>query len=252
MKKIFNLKKTYKINKFLKIIGIAVLIILIALSSLIKYKTYKPMNEALDAMKSANIIEEENTIIFNPPNESKANIVFYQGGLVKTESYAVLGKMLAEKGIRVFIPKMPLNLAIINTKAFDKIYDKYFDGKDWYIGGHSLGGASAAIYVSNNAEKVKGIFFLGSYPSEQNDLKNINIKVLSINASNDEVINKEKYNSSKNLLPLDTNYIQIDGGNHSGYGYYGLQAGDGNSYITREEQHNIIVNEIIKMIDNIP
>lgn len=235
----------------LRSVGIIALLIILGLSVFINYKTYEPMAEALEAMKLPNVTVEGNAIIFNPPSEVIASLVFYQGGLVKTQAYAVLGQELSERGVRVFMPKMPLNLAILNTGAFEKLYQKYHQGEEkWYIGGHSLGGASASIYVANHPEHVKGIILLGAYPSDKSDLSELAITALSVQATNDWIVNREKYDETKVLLPASTVYYEVEGGNHSNYGYYGLQQGDGSSIITREEQHSRVADQIMRMINS--
>ncbi len=154
---------------------------------------------------------------------------------------------MAAKGLRVFIPKMPLNLAILNVNAFDGIYKKYGDEKDWYIGGHSLGGASASMYIKKSNKPIKGLFFLGAYPSNSSDLSDQELKVLSIRAEHDHIMNLDKYEKAKDLLPKQTQYISLPG-NHSNFGCYGFQKGDGESAITREEQHELVVDAIVEMM----
>ncbi|RXI96437.1 alpha/beta hydrolase [Anaerobacillus alkaliphilus] len=232
-------KRLYKIVAWMMAI---VTLVILGLIVTINVKTYQPMPEALMAMEAENVRVENRVIIFEPEGEVVGNLVFYQGGLVKTEAYAVLGKMLAENGFRVFLPKMPINLAITNTGVFDKVYQTYDNGKPWYIGGHSLGGASAAIFVANTQTQIDGFFFLGAYPSDSSDLASLDMPVISIAGSEDLVMNEDKFMTTKALLPGDTLYVVIDGGNHSNFGYYGFQKGDGQSFITREEQHQQVVN----------
>jgi len=50
------------------------------------------------------------------------------------------------------------------------------------------------------------------------------------------------------LQPQNYTKVLIEGGNHEQFGYYGHQKGDNPSFISREEQQQIIVNEIIKFI----
>jgi hypothetical protein len=245
MKKMLKKRGFIRISKWI-FIGLVLLVIL--LIGFLQYKTYRPMDEAMLAINKENVIEKDNLIIFEPEGEAIANLVFYQGGLVKTEAYAVLGQLLAEKGIRVYLPKMFLNLAITNIDVFDKVREKNNNELDWYIGGHSLGGASASIYVAKNPENVTGIFFLGSYPSNKSDLSQHQLAVVSINATNDQIINVENFQRTKRLLPDDTVFLEIVGGNHSNFGYYGLQAGDGVSAISREEQHDTVANALFEMI----
>ncbi|GKX32284.1 thioesterase [Vallitalea longa] len=242
------MKKSHKSRRVLKVSGVIILILLLATWLVIKFKTYSSMEQAKEIMKQENVIKENNTIIITPEGDVNANFVFYQGGLVETEAYAVLGEKLAKKGIRVFIPYMPFNLAILNIDAFDKIYEEYNNDKDWYIGGHSLGGASASMYVDKSSKPIEGLILMGAYPSDSTDLSKQDIKVLSVRAINDKIMNLDNYNKSKELLPDSTDYVNLNG-NHSNFGYYGFQKGDGESSISREEQHNLVVEEIIKLID---
>lgn len=242
------MKKSHKPRKALKVSVVIILLLLLVAWIFIKLKTYNSMEQAKEIMKQENVIKENNTIIISPEGDVEANFVFYQGGLVETESYAVLGEQLAKKGIRVFIPYMPFNLAILNTDVFDKIYEKYDNDKDWYIGGHSLGGASAAMYVKKSSKPIKGLIFMGAYPSDSSDLSKQDIRVLSIRAMNDKIMNIDNYNKSKDLLPDSTDYVNLNG-NHSNFGYYGFQKGDGESSISREEQHNLVVDEIVEFMD---
>lgn len=235
------------------IYGASILLIALFLASImvIDHLTYRPDEKAELAMSEGRVKNRGNTIVFHPEEEVVANLVFYQGGLVRAESYAVLGQKLADNGLRVFIPKMPLNLAILNNDAFDRIYSKNNgEDLDWYIGGHSLGGSSASIYLKNSKKNISGIFFLGSYPVESNNIESLGIKVISIDASKDEIIDRERYEEAKSYLPKDTRYELISGGNHSNYGNYGFQRGDGEPTISREEQQRLVVDSLIDWISN--
>lgn len=239
------------LNKKNIIYGIFIFLFLVFLVSLmtIEYLTYKPDEKAQVAMSRENVKSKGNAIVFIPEGEVLANLVFYQGGLVKTEAYAVIGQELADSGIRVFMPKMPLNLAILNNDAFDRIYAKNNgDGLDWYIGGHSLGGSSASIYLKSAKKDIAGIFFLGSYSVSNNNIESLEIKVLSIDATEDEIIDRDKYEEARSYLPKDTSYEVVLGGNHANYGNYGFQRGDGEAMISREQQQRQVVDMIVDWI----
>ena len=51
---------------------------------------------------------------------------------------------LAKDGILCVLVKMPCNLAVLDMNAADSIPERFSEVTDWYIGGHSLGGAMAA------------------------------------------------------------------------------------------------------------
>ena len=238
--------------KWLKKIFITVIFLGFIMSFLgilyLNFNTYSPMIQAAYEMNRENVYIKDNTIIFEPSKNVVANFIFYQGGLVKPESYAVLAQMLSDEGIRVFIPRMPFNLAILNQNAYKDIIQNSLYMEDFYIGGHSLGGATAAIALSKEDTSIKGIIFLAGYGTDDSNLRNKDIKVLSITAENDEIFNWERYEAYKALLPNDSMFYTIGGGNHAGFGFYGEQKGDGIAEITREIQHRITVERIVDFI----
>ncbi len=197
--------------------------------------------------EKALIIAEEDTneytteyidkgIVFSP-KQPKAGLIFYPGGKVEYKAYAPLMAELAERGVLCVLVKMPFNLAIFNINAADGIREEYPQVSDWYIGGHSLGGAMASIYTSNHAANFKGLLLLGAYSTA--DLTDSGLNVMSLYGSEDKVLNLEKYNQSRSNLPSDFAELVIDGGCHSYFGDYGMQDGDGDPAITREQQHEI-------------
>lgn len=175
-----------------------------------------------------------------------AHLVYYPGGLVEAESYLYQAALLAESGVNVIIPKMPLKLAILNRDAF---YDYYTDdGLPWYLAGHSLGGASASYSVGDDEGKIEGLILLAAYPPSGLDLSQKDIKVLSIQATLDGVLNHSIYNERKALLPADTVYQTIVGGNHAQFGFYGSQRGDNTARISTQKQQSMITAMIISFI----
>lgn len=212
-------------------------IILISLSAFIflKINTYKPLEEASDMLDLPNVTETADWIKLSQ-NEPEVRLVFYPGGLVEPVSYVPLLEPLTDEGYEVFIIKMPLNLAILNADAIEDVQESEPTELPTYLSGHSLGGASASIYLSDVPEAVDGLVFLGAYPAENNDLSAVDFPVVSITASNDTILNWESFETSQSLLPEDTTYNVIEGGNHANFGSYGKQDGDGENTISREEQ----------------
>ncbi len=204
----------------------------------LKWNTYMPSEEAIDALGEDNVHFERNMILFEPVGESIGNLVFYQGGFVETASYSVIAQIFAQNGYRVFLPEMPLNLAILNSDAYSEIREKYPDDGKWYIMGHSLGGTSAIIHISKSTPDLDALVLLASYGTESADVSDLKLNVMSIVADHDEILSWDQFELGKKFLPSETNFETIIGGNHSGFGYYGAQRGDGEATIPREEQHN--------------
>ncbi|TCD46447.1 hypothetical protein D3X11_03310 [Streptococcus sp. X16XC17] len=61
-------------------------------------------------------------------------------------AYASLLKEIAEQGVDTFLVKMPFHLAILGADKANQILENYtYD--EWYLAGHSMGGAMAASYL---------------------------------------------------------------------------------------------------------
>lgn len=227
-----------------------IIILLILLGFLfLQFNTYEASKEATDLLSDDGVSQGDDwlTVI---SDEIDGQIVFYQGGLVEPAAYLPLAKALSEENFQVFIPQMPLNLAILDMDVIDEIIAANPSDKDWWLAGHSLGGTSATIYAKENPDDIEGIILLAGYPNENSDLSDLNLPILSITSTNDKVINDENYEKSKSLLPEKTSYKEIEGGNHSNFGYYGLQDGDGRSILSRTEQQNLVVHYIKTFIDH--
>jgi len=56
----------------------------------------------------------------------------------------------------------------------------------------------------------------------------------------DLIINCENYSTAKTQLPVSTAIIEVEGLNHSDFGNYSLQKGDGESTLSNEQVIEII------------
>lgn len=185
------------------------------------------------------------TIVFAPA-EPQAGLIFYPGGKVEYTAYAPLMRACAENGILCVLIRMPGNLAVLDVNAADGIMEQYTAVNSWYIGGHSLGGAMAAIYAANHSSELNGLILLAAYSTS--DLKNSGLEVLSIYGTEDKVLDFEKYEKYRNNLPLETTEFVVDGGCHAGFGFYGPQDGDGTPTIANEEQIALTAEEITAVV----
>lgn len=247
-----------RIKKTLKISAIIFVLFVAAGFVFLKASTYAPLpyvDQVVEDYSRAYVNqagEKDSSVYVFGDDTATTHIIFYQGGLVETLSYAPLAKALADEGYKVYLPKMPLNLAIMDVgKALPIIED--LDEEDTVLMmGHSLGGTSAAMMIKKNQPSIDGIIFLASYGTENEDFSNeTNLKVLSILGTNDTVVSTETYENAKNYLPKNTQYKIIEGGNHANFGDYGAQKGDGIPSIERAKQQEQTVLFIKEFIDTI-
>ena len=192
------------------------------------------------------VIEEFRDHLLISPEEdsnlSPTGFIFYPGGLVDPHAYLSLASAfaLSNDGHRIIIAKMPANLAVLDMKAAKKILQEY-DTEDWVIGGHSLGGAMACSMVDKEPTLFKALVLMAAYPAESADLSNWDHPVLSISATEDKIVDQEKYEKSRDRLPLYTSLVMIEGGNHGGFGQYGPQKNDGTASISQTDQEARII-----------
>jgi predicted esterase len=242
-----------KIKIFFIVLASLLLTIILAfyIWSLFYYKASENSISGLQSNELASVSTDKN-IIFNPGTlKAPAGLIFYPGGKVDEKAYAYIGRGIAEKGFYVFIIQMPLKLAVLNPNAADNVIKENPEIKNWVIGGHSLGGSMAAAFAFNNPNVIKGLVLLASYPPGSDDLSKSGISTLSITGTNDGVLNKESYKSSEKLLPGNTTSISIPGGNHSQFGDYGFQSGDNKAEISIEQQHKIVVDSILQLLNGL-
>jgi len=130
--------------------------------------------------------------------------------------------------------------SIIKEEKLDKVY----------VAGHSLGGVVASLDAVQLKKEnhLAGIILLASYFDKSVDFSNSDVPVLSIIASNDKVLNWTKYIKSKNRLPQTFEQEFIFEGNHSGFGSYGKQIGDGERSMSDRRQQKITSEKIAKFI----
>ena len=206
---------------------------------------YRADAAALEAMAGTDAVtvEQAGNLTVFVPAAPEAGFIFYPGGKVEHTAYAPLLLALAEEDILCVLVEMPLNLAVLDVKAAEGIPEQFPEIETWYIGGHSLGGSMAASYVSNKAEDFAGLVLLAAYSTA--DLRETDLKILSLYGTEDRVLNPQKYEEYFPNLPEDTAETVISGGNHAQFGSYGPQNGDGEAILSGEEQLNSTVQEIL-------
>jgi hypothetical protein len=211
----------------------------------------QPMPEAVAALVADDRVrvDDQTWFVFKPAySDPRSGLIFYPGGRVDARAYAPLARSIAESGYLVVIVPMPLNLAIFGSNRAQEVIDTYAGVQRWAIGGHSLGGAMAARFAYQNPASVQGLVLMASYPASSDDLSDYDLEVLSIYGTQDAVMADGSIEDSRALLPGDTRWAAIEGGNHAQFGWYGSQSGDGQATISRREQQAAVVGETLQLL----
>ncbi len=158
--------------------------------------------------------------------------VFYPGARVEPAAYLPLLTRLVEDGVDCFLVKMPLNMAFLKMNAVSDIQAAYAYER-WYLGGHSLGGACAALYAADRGDTLSGLILLAAYATKPLPK---DMPVLVLYGSEDRVLNRSKLEQGNQYLPAAALSEELPGGNHAQFGDYGPQRGDGAPTLSRAEQ----------------
>lgn len=210
-----------------------------------------PLPEALAALESDETVrvDTEGWLTFWPVDDAvETGFIFYPGGKVDARAYAPLAKAVAAQGYPMIIVPMPVNLAVFAPGRAAEVMADFPEIEQWVVGGHSLGGAMAARFAYEQSETVAGLVLWASYPAPENDLSTSDLPVTSIYGILDGLATVDKIEAARPLLPPDTQFVPVDGGNHAQFGWYGAQGGDKPATITPLEQQAKIVEATVTLL----
>lgn len=213
------------------------------------------MPTAQEALTSTDdvTVNFESWLVFTPEDSAPdTGFIFYPGGRVLVDAYAPMGQAIADAGYLVVMTPMPLNLAVLSPNVAGDVIAAYPDIENWVIGGHSLGGSMAATFTHANPDSIDGIVFMASYPQASDDLSTFSeLVAASIYGTEDGLATVEDIENSRQYLPEDTAFVEIAGGNHAQFGWYGEQGGDNPATISREEQQEQIINAVLDVMQTV-
>jgi len=235
------------------LLGLVVVTVLLSLVFVVwANDAYQPDELALDALSSdAQVVvrQQDGYISFEPVQmQSGTAFVFYPGGRVDYRAYAAPLHQIASQGYLVVLLQAPLNLAFFDANAAEQVFVDYPYIENWVVGGHSLGGSMAAAFAASH-DDVNGLVLWASYPPDD-ALKSKNIKILSIYGTLD-MAGMDTLDEKRALLPSSTEFVVIDGANHSQFGNYGFQSGDNEATISRADQQKQVVDATVMFLESL-
>jgi pimeloyl-ACP methyl ester carboxylesterase len=232
-----------------------ILLLLVATGGFVAWASSaaQPQAEARQALQSDAQVQvtTDPWYIFQPVNEQPTTgFIFYPGGRVDARAYAPEARAIAAEGYLVVIVPMPLNLAVIAPDRAARVIEAYPDVARWVVGGHSLGGSMAASFAHDYPNLVEGLVLWASYPANWHDLSaRTDLRVASIYGTLDGLTMVEQIEDSAALLPSDTVFVPVAGGNHAQFGWYGPQAGDLEATISHEAQSAQVVAATLALLE---
>ena len=211
----------------------------------IYYRADETVKEYLASETGTVMLSETNYGWFlDGPSDENA-MVFYPGGKVDEKAYIPLLYRFAEEGMDVCLVKMPFHLAVFGIDKADQVMSQY-DYENWYIGGHSLGGAMGAAYAAGHADELRGVVLFAAYATKKLD---DSLKEIVVYGSEDGVLRLSKLREGRQFAPKRYFEHVIEGGNHALFGNYGEQEGDGTGLISAQEQQAETVRVVMEAVE---
>lgn len=172
-------------------------------------------------------------------------LMFTPGARIDSRAYAHVLRPLAEAGYLVVVLKEPFGFPLLDADHGRKVLDVHPEISAWVVGGHSLGGITAAT-LADEDERVNGLVLFASYPAD--NVVRTDLKAVSISGTADGLTTPGDIDASKGKLPPDTSYVVIDGAVHSSFGDYGDQSGDGTATIDRSAAQREITKATLMLL----
>lgn len=222
----------------------------------INWATYArpPLPEAVAALESNELVTVTQApwLTFTPAQTTpNTGFIFYPGGRIDPKGYAPLLQSIAAEGYLVVVPEMPINMAVFDANVADEIIAAYPEISNWAIGGHSVGGSMAAQYTKTHPETIDGLVIWASFPANNANLSDAELPVTLIYGTQDPRVNDESVAARKQLLPANTTYVRIEGGDHHQFGAYEIKPEEHHAIMDANEQQAIIIQSTLSVLNSI-
>jgi hypothetical protein len=182
-------------------------------------------------------------------NDYSSGLIVYPGGKVPPAAYGPLASAIAAEGHLVIVMPMPFNLAVFGIGRADDAIAAHPEVTTWAIAGHSLGGAMAAQYAASNPETVEGLALWAAYPAT--DLSGSGLEAVSVYGTLDAGADRMSGAEARSMLPPDTAFVPIEGGNHEQMGWYTGQPNDPPATIDRAAQQAQVAAATVALLEDL-
>ncbi len=244
--------KTMKLSKrnWFRIIWL-LLVSSFTLWNWLSYQTANLPANTLTSDAKTTVSTSEHLISFVPLSKKKTVLLFYPGALVEPTAYAPIARKMANEGFESHIIKMPWRLATRGYRQINTLFQLDDTTRQYVLAGHSQGGKMAAQFVYENKGRMAGLILLGTSHPRDIDMSSVTIPMVKLYGTKDGLASPPEVFENKSKLPSKTKFVEIKGGNHAQFAYYGSQLGDSKASISREAQQAIVNQTILDFLNNI-
>ena len=196
----------------------------------------------LESSDAVSVRDSGAILQFSPRRDTtSAGLIFLPGGSIDPRAYVPLVRAVTEAGYPAVLVRLPWRAA--PTAASQRVvWDRILGivsrhpDRRWILAGHSRGAALSARFAGEHPEAIAGLVLIATTHPKQVSLAALPIPVTKIYATRDCVADSAAVFANARLLPANTRWVRLEGGNHRQFGWYGAQLGDCTATITREAQ----------------
>ena len=188
-----------------------------------------------------------------------ATLVFFAGALVDPRAYAPLARAVAAQGHRVMLVELPRRGVFggADSPELAARIRRVLDGVDGpvVLGGHSRGGGVVARVAAEPDFRISGLLFIGTSHPRRHDLGALDLPVTKVVGTRDGHATPARVMRNAGLLPPQTRWVWVEGGNHSQFGWYGFQPMDRRPRISAPDQRQIMIDaalDLLKLVSVAP
>ncbi len=242
-------------GRVLRGIGLGLLVVVVlGVGGFLWYAQPQPLlpeaTAALASTERATYDGSDGLITFTPTaGTPTTGLILYPGGKVPSAAYAPPARAIAELGYLVVVVSVPFNFAVFDIDAAAPVIGAHPEIEHWIVGGHSLGGAMAAQFLSGNPGAADGLVFWAAYAAT--DLSAHGLAVASIYGSLDTGVASYTSAAAVANTGSDLTSSVIGGGNHEQMGWYSGQPNDPTATISRVDQQAQVVDATRALLDEV-
>lgn len=224
------------------------------------YQAHGVDRAVLETDTLVRVTNHDGFLEFTPlTNPKAAQLLFLPGGLVQLEAYTPMARRIAEAGYRVVLVRLPfLNRHALTERDKREVMAearRQMQAADatvrWVVAAHSFGGVLASRMADESPEVMAALVLIGTTHPRDVDLSDSGLAVTKILGTRDGIATVEKARVNAGRLPESARWIEIIGGNHAQFGYYGPQLGDGRASITRLDQQRQLLDVLLGELDRL-
>jgi pimeloyl-ACP methyl ester carboxylesterase len=194
---------------------------------------------------------------FTPRHPStRPAVIFLPGGTIDPKAYVPLMRQVATAGHPAAVVSLPYRMAPTEATRLElwrrimNVKNSWQGQRSIVLAGHSRGAALASGFAADHPAALDGLVLIGTTHPRNGDLSRLTMPIVKIVATRDCVAPPAAARAYTRLLPSSTRWVEIAGGNHAQFGYYGSQLHDCSATITRDAQQAQLRASILSFLDH--